>query len=115
MKDLDLLREITFYTVNVPEKEIEYRTKLLEELEKNLYFLESNFCIRYYNMYVNKIIDGTTTDLENEISKRKLNIIKLFNELYNRMVLSYSTDVLKPQKHQFSIKKFIKDLFKKEK
>lgn len=115
MKDLELLRETMFYTVNVPEKETEYRIKLLEELEKNLYFLEANFCIRYYNMYVNKIIDGTTTDLENEITKRKSNIINLFLDLYNRMVLSYSIDTLKPKKHQFSIKKFMKDIFKKNK
>ncbi len=114
MKDLDLLREITFYTVNVPEKEIEYRTELLEELEKNLYFLESFLSTRYYNMYKDKII-WDTTSLENEITICKANIINLFNELYNRMVLSYSTDILKPQKHQFSIKKFMKDLFKKKK
>lgn len=114
MKDLDLLRETIFYIINEPDKELDYRIQLIEELRTNLYFLESNLCTRYYNMYKDKII-WDTTSLENKITECKSNIINLFLDLYKKMLLSYSTDILKPQKHQFSIKKFMKDIFKKNK
>lgn len=114
MKDLDLLRETIFYIINEPDKELYYRIQLIEELRTNLYFLESNLCTRYYNMYKDKII-WDTTSLENKITECKSNIINLFLDLYKKMLLSYSDEILKPKKYHFSIKKFMKDLFKKEK
>lgn len=114
MKDLDLVRETMFYIVHEPEKELDYKIQLIEKLRTELYFLESNLSTRYYNMYKDKIIMDTTS-LENKITECKSNIINLFLDLYNKMVLSYNTDILKPQKHQFSIKKFMEDLFKKKK
>lgn len=114
MKDLDAIRETIFYIINEPDKELDYRIQLIEELRTNLYFLESNLCTRYYNMYKEKII-WDTTSLENKITECKSNIINLFLDLYKKMLLSYSDEILKPQKHQFSIKKFIKNLFKKNK
>ena len=114
MKDLDLVREATFYILNEPEKELDYKIQLIEKLRTELYFLESHLFTRYYNMYKDKIIMDTTS-LENEITSCKSNIINLFLDLYNKMLLSYSDEVLKPKKCRFSIKKFMKDLFKKNK
>ena len=112
MKDLDLLRETMFYILNEPDKELDYRIQLIEKLRMELSFLESHLCTRYYNMYKDKIICDTTR-LENEITTCKSNIINLFLDLYKKMLLSYSDKVLKPKKCHFSIKKFMKDLFKK--
>lgn len=112
MKDLDLVRETMFYILNEPDKELDYKIQLIEKLRTELYFLESYLSTRYYNLYKEKII-WDTTSLENEITTCKSNIINLFLDLYKRMLLSYSDEVLKPKKCHFSIKKFMKDLFKK--